>query len=304
MDIKNIYPHIMVGTAAALWGCIGLFSEYLNDEGFTSIEIVALRAISATLILSVYLQLKQPHLFRIKISDSKYFVGTGIVSITFFNWCYFTAIRETSLSVAVMLLYTAPAFVVIMSRFFFKEPMTHKKVFALVLTIIGTAFVVGFLPAGRTDFTFFGILTGVGAGFGYALYSIFSKYALEIYRPLTIVFYTFLFASVFLILTSGILSVEFFSRISDSRILVMIAGLGFFPTVLAYLLYTEGLKKMETGNAAITAMLEPVTASIFGVALFNEVLSALQIAGVFLILSAVFIIHLKRKSAATRVDVQ
>ncbi len=283
----------MIAGAAALWGSIGIFVGFLNDEGFSSLEIVAWRVITAALFLSIYLRICNPNLLRIKPSHIRYFVGTGILSISFFNWCYFTAIRETSLSVAVVLLYTGPAFVVILSRMFLNEKLTGQKIVALLITIPGILLVAELIPEGGT-FTAYGILTGIGAGFGYALYSIFSKAALVKYPPMTIIFYSFLTASIFLLPFSGIFSQQTIERLSNPNIVLMIAGMCLLPTILAYLLYTEGLKRIEAGKASITAMLEPVTAALIGVFVFEEILTALQITGIILVLVSVLMIQMKR----------
>ncbi len=115
------YVYVLLG--AALWGIIGLFIDALYGAGFTAFQIVTLRVVSAAVMLVIYLSLSQPKLLKIDWKDALSFIGTGIFSIVFFNWAYFTAIEEVSLSVAVILLYTGPAFVVILSRIFFGEPL-------------------------------------------------------------------------------------------------------------------------------------------------------------------------------------
>jgi drug/metabolite transporter (DMT)-like permease len=125
MDKQLGYLYIV--SAAFLWGIIGIFFKYLNKIGFTPAQVVSIRALSAALFLVLYVTSKNRKLLRIKVSDSKYFIGTGILSIVFFNWCLFNAIQETSISIATILLYTAPAFVIIFSRILFKESLTLRK---------------------------------------------------------------------------------------------------------------------------------------------------------------------------------
>lgn len=297
---KKSVPYLLVAAGAALWGGIGIFVNALDKAGFSSLEIVALRVSSASLMLYLYLQIRNPGLLRIEWRHLYLFIGTGVLSICFFNWSYFTAIRETSLSVAVILLYTGPAFVVLMSRFFFGERLTPLKIAALLFTFMGATLVVELFPAGAGSISRYGILVGIGSGLGYALYSIFSKFALRTYPPLTIIFYTFLTASAFMVPFSGIVTGESFALIQSSHVLLVTAGLGFFPTTLAYLLYTEGLSRIEAGKASITAMMEPVAATLIGVTLFGEVLSYWQVAGILLVVSSVVLIQLRRRNG-TRV---
>lgn len=282
---------------ASLWGIIGIFIHDLSDAGFTSLQIVTLRVVSAALMLVIYLSLANPQLLKIRFKDSAVFVGTGIFSIVFFNWCYFTAIEEVSLSVAVMLLYTGPAFVIILSRIFFKEYFNLSKIVALVFTAIGCMLVIQLFPLSDKTISFYGLLVGLGSGFGYALYSIFGKIALRKYSTVTIITYTFIFASIVLIPTSGVTIA--FEKLSSGNTIATVIGLGLFPTVLAYLLYTKGLSMIESGKASITATMEPVVATAVGVYLFDEILTVFQIIGILLIISAVVILQVKNKERKT-----
>jgi drug/metabolite transporter (DMT)-like permease len=248
-------------------------------------------------MLVIYLVITNPGLLRIQLKDFYLFVGTGILSIVFFSWCYFTAIKEVSLSIAVMLLYTGPAFVVILSRIFFSEYLTTSKVWALVLTAIGCMLVIQLFPLSEKSISMYGILVGLGSGFGYALYSIFGKLALYKYSTLTIITYTFVFASIALIPVSGF-TIDT-NLLLSKEVWLSIIGLGFFPTVLAYLLYTKGLSMIESGNASITATMEPVVATAIGVYVFNEVLTGFQILGIVLVIAAVILLQLRSKDDKT-----
>ncbi|NGP89897.1 EamA family transporter [Aliifodinibius halophilus] len=284
------YLYVLLG--AALWGIIGLFIDALAQAGFTVFQIVTLRVASAAVMLTVFLAIKDVELLKIELKDSFSFIGTGIFSIVFFNWCYFTAIEEVSLSVAVILLYTGPAFVTILSWLLFKEPMTRRKIWALLLTLIGCALVIKVIPFADKQISLIGFLIGLGSGFGYALYSIFGKHALKKYSSLTVITYTFVFASAVLLPLSGI-TIEV-SQLSSTKVWFHILGLGFFPTALAYMLYTVGLSMIESSRASITATIEPVVATLLGIYFFDEVLTYFQLSGMVLVLAAVVLIQLKK----------
>ena len=215
------------------------------------------------------------------------FAGTGILSIVFFNYCYFKAITITSLSVAAVLLYTAPAIVMILSAILFREKITVIKMVSIIITFLGCGLVTGVV--GVTDsLSIKGILVGLGAGLGYALYSIFSRFALERgYCPLTITFYTFLFAMLGTIPLSdrGVVT----DKCSDMKTLAFCLIFGLLSTVIPYIVYTLGLKEMENSRASIIASIEPVTATILGVAAYGEALSPQQIIGVVLVMGAIVI---------------
>ncbi|MDZ7659111.1 MAG: EamA family transporter [Fodinibius sp.] len=284
--------YIYVFLGASLWGIIGIFVDNLSQQGFSALQIVTVRVISASIMLVAFVAAIDVKLLKIDWMDSMSFIGTGIFSTVFFSWAYFTAIEEVSLSVAVILLYTGPAFVVVLSRIFFGEPMTSRKIGALVLTLFGCVLVIKVFPINADRISLYGVLVGLGSGFGYALYSIFGKYALKKYHPLTVISYTFIFASIVMLPTSGFTISP--QQLQSQTVWLNILGLGFFPTALAYFLYTMGLSMVESGRASIAATVEPLVATLIGVWLFNEILTIFQIIGMLFILSAVVLVQFKR----------
>lgn len=142
----------------------------LSAAGFTQMQVVAIRVTAAAIALTLYILVKDRSLLRVKLRDCWCFVGTGIISLVFFNWCYFTAIELTSLAVAAVLMYTSPIFVMLFSALLFHERITGKKVVALLMTFLGCLFVAGVFGSSDYAFSLSGILIGIGAGVGYALY--------------------------------------------------------------------------------------------------------------------------------------
>ena len=283
--MKKLAP-LFILIAGILWGCIGLFVRPLNAEGLSSMEIVMLRSIVTCLAMLLFLLCTNRSKLKIRLKHLWCFIGTGIISIIFFNYCYFTCITLTSLSVAAILLYTAPAIVMVLSFFLFQERFTLRKVLALVITFIGCVLVTGVV--GSTEaLAPMGILIGLGAGLGYALYSIFSRYAIiRGYDSMTITFYTFLFASIgslFLADTGKVFRIA----TADYSIILFCIAFGIVSTVIPYLTYTLGLKYTETGKASIIASIEPVTAVILGFFVYNEELSPAALLGVVLVIGAI-----------------
>jgi len=280
--------------AGILWGCMGLFVRPLNRYGLSSWDIVFLRAILTTVFMLIILFLYDRSLLRIMIRDIWCFLGTGLFSIVFFNLCYFKEITMTSLSVAAILLYTAPAFVMVLSAFCFREKLTRRKLFALALSFTGLIFVTGVIgDAGKL--TLPALLTGLGAGLGYALYSIFGRYALERgYHSFTISFYTFLFAAFGTVGFSHPARIFRVAAQSPGN-LVLVLTFALVSTVIPYIVYTIGLKAVENGKASIIASIEPVAATLNGILFFHEKLSAGTLIGIVLVLSGIVLTSLPIK---------
>jgi drug/metabolite transporter, DME family len=294
--MKKLMPYFAISAGASLWGLIAYFIRGLSGFGFSSMEIVGIRVVTAAaalLLLGLFLgpgrlALKRP-------SDIGLFAGTGICSIVFFNWCYFTSINLMDISIAVILLYTSPAFVTVLSYIFLKEKITGRKIIAVCGTVAGCILIAG--VGGGAGMSVIGVVIGLGAGLGYALYSIFGKFALQKYEPFTVTFYTFLTAAAVLLPITRLW--EKASLFLNPEVLFLGLGLGLLPTVLAYFLYTWGLEKTESSKAAVIATIEPVVAILLGVALYSESLGFLQLSGSIIIILCVILVNLPERKGRT-----
>ena len=282
----------MILASGVLWGTTGLFVRQYSDRGIGSLDIVAIRAMITVLCMFVFLLCTHRDLLKIRLKDLWCFVGNGILSMLFFNLCYFKAMTLTSLSVAAVLLYTAPAIVMLLSRVLFKEKLTKVKLLSVVVTFIGSILVTGVIGSG-TALSGAGILIGLGAGLGYALYSIFCRFALERgYHSFTIIFYTFIFTMlgcIPLVDLSDIGNVVF-----DGWQMVFFTLLcGLVTTVLPYIFYNFGLKYVENGKAAVIASVEPAVATLVGVLAFQEQLTITGAVGLLMVIGAIVVCQRK-----------
>ena len=124
MEKKAVWNII---AAAALWGCIGVFLKLLTAAGLSSMDGVALRSAVAALLYGLFLAATDRKALKIQPRHWYYFFGSGVCSLVFFNWCYFSAISTSSMSVAAVLLYTSPVFVTLLSALFFRERITSVR---------------------------------------------------------------------------------------------------------------------------------------------------------------------------------
>lgn len=250
--------------AAVCWGLIGLFVRTLAAQGFSSMQIVALRSLAAAVCVTLPLLRSGRAALSIRLRDLWLFAGTGICSLVFFNYCYFNAMQQTSLAVAALLLYTAPVFVMLMSLLCFGEAFTRTKALALLLTFSGCACVTG----------------------------VFGKYAVRRYSSLTITAYTFYLA----LAASWPLANFDYQRLAaiDLQAIGSALGLGLLCAVLPYLLYTKGLEQIEAGQASILATIEPFVAAAVGVIFFAEALTPVKIIGMGLIFAAIAVLNIRK----------
>jgi len=289
--LKTIGKHrVYVLTAAFLWGCTGVYFIELTARGFESIQIVLIRTSIAMIGFGLWLLFTNREAFRIRLKDIWCFLGTGVVSLLSFNWFFFRAIDEVGLAIAGVLLYTAPAVVTVLSAILFKEKLKRLGWGILCMVVFGCALVSGIIGS-LSGINFSGILFGLGSGFGYALYSIFSRYALQRgYSPQTISFYTFTFCSIACLPFALSLGVNPSLFIHDPAVWLYSLALGILGCLFPYWLYTKGLSGLTGATASMTATLEPIVAVLFGVVLYREALLVWQVVGIVLVLGGIILL--------------
>ena len=81
---------LLVMIAGCLWGCTGLFVGRVNAAGIAAMEIVELRGILTALLMLPIMLVMDLKLLRIRLKDLWCFIGSGVLSVLFFNFCYYT----------------------------------------------------------------------------------------------------------------------------------------------------------------------------------------------------------------------
>ncbi len=289
---------ILILAGGSLWGIIGLFSSGLASSGCSPVEITFIRNLVGSLGMVCFLMVRDKNKLKIAPGDLWMFLGTGILSIVFFNIMYFWTIELTTLSVAAVLLYTAPCFVMIMSVVFFHENLTRRKILALVLAFLGCAFTTGIMDlftgaAYAAGIKGIGIVTGIASGFGYALYSIFGNVALKKYSSETVTAYTFLVAAIFL--APFCLRPAFLAHLSQPSVLGNGLAIGIFSTLAPFLLYTAGLKHVPPGKASVMAFVEPMVATLVSVFILKESMRVAGMLGIVMIFGSIVILNTGRE---------
>lgn len=279
--------------AGSLWGLTGIFIRNMNSYGLNAMQIGAVRLLLSAVVFSVITCCKNPSLLKFNIKHIWMFIGTGIISVVFFNYFYFNTIIISEVSVAVVLLYTSPVFVMILSAILFKEKITYIKIIAVILTIVGCALSCGFFGGGyKISLTV--LVFGLLSGLFYALYSIFGKYALYRYNTYTVTAYTFILAGVGACCLVDI--GETMKIIVNNPILILwILGITAFCTVLPYLFFTLGLKDTESSTASIVVAIEPVVGAVIGMLFLGDSFSVFKILGIIIIISAIVLMNVKIK---------
>lgn len=282
---------ILILSAGALWGTMGIFVRTLRAFRFTSIQIAALRIVLGAGIFLAVTAVWNREKLKIRLRDIGWFFGMGICSILLFTVCYFQTIALASLSVAAILLYTAPIMVMLMSLVLFREKMTRRKFLALLMAFLGCILVSGIGRDSHISAAAIGF--GLASAFGYGLYSILGTFVLRRYPPVTVTTYSFLCAGIGALLISR--PADIFRKIQAApkpgNVVLLIFLTAIVTAVLPYLAYTIGLSFVKASSASIMASVEPVVATVAGCVVFHEELTVFSFTGIALVIAAIAILN-------------
>ena len=298
MSKNNITGASAVLSAGVLWGFMGVFVRGMSAYGFSPMQTITVRVTVAALLMALTALITNRSAFKIKLRDIWCFIGTGIVSLALFGYCYFTTIEYTSMALAAILLYTAPIMVMIMSVILFREKITLQKILCLIAAFAGCFCVAG-VSSEALSVPPMALGLGLLSGFAYALYSIFGRFAINRgYGSMTVSLYTFIFAAAALLLIGDVPGIVSIVAESRASCLPLMLGMGLFSAYLPYFLYTAGLERLESGKASILASVEPVVATVCGMVFYKEFPDIFGWLGIILVIGAIVFLNIdfKKKS--------
>ena len=262
--------YALVFLAASMWGTLGIFAKLLYGYGLDPFTIVFFRASTAFFLLLLYNNFRND--LNFKRDRLKFYAFYVFFSVFLFYALYFYAVELSSVSLAVLLLYTAPIYSTIMGYLIFGEGITPLKLASLGMVFAGVLFVTEL----NGSVNMIGVILGLLSGFTYALYGILGKIAVREDSPGEALMYTLGFGALFLL--------PFTKFNIPMGAIPYLAALGIFPTFLAYLMYNHALQDIEASRASIVATVEPVVALILAYVIFHEVLIPKQIFGAGMII--------------------
>ncbi|HET91415.1 MAG TPA: hypothetical protein ENN99_11875 [Chloroflexi bacterium] len=284
---------LVVLGATACWGTSGIFVKYVVAA--TDISALALafrRDLSTFLVLLTSIALLRPAWLRIERRDLKWLIGMG-GSLGIFHIFWNLGVMVNGAAVATVQQAAMPAIVAVAAWLIWHEPLTWRKILAVVLTFVGTVLVSGPEGLSRAEFSLSGLLIGLGIPITYASWNLFGKKVRERQNPLTTLLFAFGFGALVL------LPFQFFTPqpwpVPPSAWLSF-AGLIGLATIAAFFLYTFALGRLPASVASILAMAEIPIVSFYAYVLLNERMTAGQSVGAALVVGGVLLLYQNRRT--------
>jgi DME family drug/metabolite transporter len=205
-----------------------------------------------------------------------------------FQLGYFGAVPRIGVGpTALLAICTSPLLIAGLAAWWLGERLTARSAVALVAGVGGTALLVGgrFTLAGTAPgAAAAGAALALGAAIAYAFYVVAAKAVLARMEPFAIATVSFGFAAFFLA-PAALAQPDF--AVALRPVAPHLLYLAVVPTAIAYAAYVRGLRGTSATAAGVGSLMEPLTATILGLALFGESLGPAGLAGAALLLGAV-----------------
>jgi len=278
-DLKTSF----VVMAALCWGLSGGIGGILMAGGWDAFVVSFYRGAIGLLFVLVWLALRPrgSGLSSGRLWFWSAIAGVGVAGNFSF---YFLSIAHGSVAVAATLMYCAPVFVYFVSFALKLESPNVLKWAAIAVVMAGIVLLTQIYDTGASGVTSIGVGAGLLAGLSYAIFIFGFKYAAPHGSPQAILSIAFAVLAIVLILPADTDQTVAALSTPDWPLFLILGVLG---AGLSFVLYIIGLNHTAPAVASIVAMVEPVTASLFGVAVLNEKLVGMQILGMGLILVTV-----------------
>ena len=294
--IKNGAIFIML--SGTLWGTTGIYSHLYRAYGIPPVTMSILRVSCAMLVILPFMLMKGRKSFKLSRRGFKIACVQGVITQAVFNVAYFTAIGKLGMASAVVLVYTSPIIVAIMSYFIFKEKPTLRKVLAMCVTIMGVAFTAtgGVFDLGKLSL--YGIFMGLICGFCFASLAITSRLGGQSEDTTAMTFYTMVFGLIALAIYGSIVGIGEFR--ADGKLALISIINGSTSVALPYFMYGFAITRLKhVSYAPILSSVENVAATLFGTLLFGEELGPWRVVGIVLVITSIAMINMPEHSKCT-----
>jgi len=273
--------------SAACFATLGILTKWAFAHGADPLSLLAVRFALAAVVMAIAQAVRDPRALRVTRGDLLVFLGLSVTGYGMASLCYSFAVREIGASVTTVLLYTYPAMVSVIGYLFLREPFPLRRGLSVMLTFAGCALVADVFSAGSAISTR-GLVLGLCAGLGYAVFNVLSFRSLGRTPRLTLMAYTFGFSAIFMAGVSVATGSAGRVLAWDGQAWLAMVLIVAVPTFAAVMLYLDGIRRIGASQAAVISTLElPFTVMMAAAVFPDERLGWLQLLGATVVLAGV-----------------
>jgi len=217
----------------------------------------------------------------------------GTLGIAGSNYFYYLAIERATVATAIVLQYTAPAWVLLYMLARHRQRPTLRRVGAVLMAVAGSALAIGVFAQGRIKLDAVGIAAALAAALSFAFYNIYGHHLLETHDRWTIITHTLMGAALFWLVVNPPWKVVAADYSGEQWLFLAVFAM--LSMLLPFSFYFAGLQYLDATRAIVTSCLEPVFAILIAAVFLSEGLEPLQGVGVVVVLVASVVVQMPEK---------
>lgn len=284
--------------AAVSYGMNPLGVLPLYADGINTNSVLFYRYGLAVVIMALFM-IVQRKSFSVTIKELCILMPLGVLFVLS-SLTLFESFHYMDAGVASTLLFVYPVLVAVMMAVFFKEKVTAVTVFSILLSLSGIGLLYGGGDTGTLSLT--GVMFVLASSLSYAIYIVVVNKSSLRMSSVKLTFYVMLFGLSVIIINALIGGEDtVIQRLTTLRMWIFASILALFPTVISLILMVIAVHEIGSTPTAVMGALEPLTAVVLGVTLFNEAFTFRLAVGIILILSAVIMIVAGKSLSVNRV---
>jgi len=283
------FRYLLILLAVIFWGTSFVATKTLLTE-IKPVTIIILRLITASFLLT-FIAIYTKRNFSLNIKSHGWIFILALIAV-FHLWIQVTGLQFTTAANTGWIIGTAPVFMAVMGLIFFKEKITLLAFGGIILAIFGLLMLIG-----KGDVTSIGLIENkgdllvLGSAFTWGVYSMVNKKISLTYSPLMTILYLFLMMAVIIIPFN--LNREIVSSVINLSITgwAMVLFLGLFCSGIAYVIWAQALRDMESAKVGAFLYLEPLITVLAAWFFLREEITLLMIISGLLITLGVIIVN-------------
>jgi drug/metabolite transporter (DMT)-like permease len=292
---RPVVGYAMVLVAATLFGINGTVAKVALSSGLSSLRLTEARCAGAFLGLAAVVALTNPRALRVPRRELLRLALFGAVGVALVQLFYFLAIHRLAIAIALLIQYIGPVLVALWARTFGHEHVRRRIWVALGLSLAGLTLMVQLWSGVALDGL--GVVYALLSAVAYAAYLLMAERAVAARDPVSLMAWGFAFATVFWTIVQPWWSfparavgrtVSLQGALAGVHLPVwaLVLWVVVLGTIAPFTLVVGALRHVTATRVGITAMLEPVVATVVAWAWLRESLDPAQLAGAVVVLAA------------------
>ncbi|OVE64490.1 EamA family transporter [Clostridium diolis] len=283
------YYYLASTGAVVLWSA-SFIATKLAYETFAPIQLAAVRTLFAV-ILFWFMRKITANNEQIQKEDRMRIALSGFLGITLYFAIENIGVSMTSSSNSALIVASFPAVTTLLEFFIYHSKPNVKKVLGIILAIIGVAVLTQINADGNSK-SMLGNIILIGAGIVWAFYNFITRDLTNKYSAMTLTYYQmlagFIFFLPFIIIEGKTWIMP--TMTSASALIYLSVGC----SIVAFLLYNLGLRKLSASISVSLMNLVPVLGLIFSILILHESVSTVQISGGVIVIIGVILSSIQK----------